>query len=55
MKIYVVTYDWGSYGNGVDRVFANRERAEQYAERKNKTFGSYNVEEFDVVEEKEIV
>lgn len=55
MKVYVVTYDWDTYGNGIDRIFSNKEKAEKYAERKRAGYGSYDVEEFDVIEEKELV
>lgn len=51
MKVYVVRYDWGSYGEGIEAIFSDRSTAEEYAKRKERAFGSYYVDEYIVDEE----
>lgn len=49
--VFVVTYDWGSYGSGIVGVFSTRELADAAVESRSNSFGSYTVDEYTVDEE----
>lgn len=49
--VWVVTYDWGSYGTGIKGIFSTREKAEACIEKMKGTYGGYAIEEVALDEE----
>lgn len=48
-KVWIVTYDWGSYGSGVG-VFSMEEKAKACLVRKvaEKAFGAFDISDYTV-------
>lgn len=49
--VWIVTYDWGDYGNGIAGVFSTKAKAEGFVDRKKGGYGSYDIDERTVDEE----
>lgn len=52
MTIWLVTWDWGDYGNGISGAFSTKEKAEAYvaATKAKGGFGTHAIEEINVDE-----